>query len=282
MKKILILALATFTVSQALYAYTLNNVAQNGARWRNYPVSMNINTSNSGLPVKSVDAAISGDMDKWNKAVGFTALELGRANDVSSSQIMDVDGVNQIGFSLNFQSDSGGFDPQSAVAIAGQYGDGYSMSDAFIVFNSQYVAWYTDDSTSSLKRNYTDHLPTIALHELGHVLGLGHSLDPSAIMAATRQSKIETILTDDDIAGAKYVTSVEASSTESGQSSGGSSSDSNSSKSSTSGGCATITDTNGMGGNGGNGGNIGGNAAVMLLPMLALFLMRKKVAASVA
>jgi hypothetical protein len=37
-----------------------------------------------------------------------------------------------------------------------------------------------------------------------------------------------------------------------------------------------------MGGNGGNGGNIGGNAAVMLLPMLALFLMRKKVAASVA
>ena len=276
MKKILILAVATLTLSPTLFPYVLNNVSMNGARWRSFPVTLNINPMNSGLPTKDVEATFNTEMEQWNTALGFTALQLGRANDVPSSEIMTVDGNNQIGFSLNFQSDSGGFDPQSAVAVSGQYGDGYAMSDAFMVFNSQYVAWYTDDATSTSKNAYTDHLPTIVLHELGHVLGLGHSLDTTAIMCAVRYQKVETTLTADDIAGAKYVTSVDASSSAAGQTGSGSS-DNNGSQSSASGGCATITDVNG---NGGNGGNISGNAALMLLPMIALFLMRKRIAVS--
>jgi len=248
----------------------------NGARWRSFPVTLNLNPTNSGLPTRDVEDTFTTEMNQWNTALGFKALALGPVNDTPSADIMAVDGVNQIGFSLNFQSDSGGFDPQSAVAVSGQYGDGYAMSDTFMVFNSQYVQWYTDDSMSNLQRSYTDHLPTIVLHELGHVLGLGHSLDTTAIMCAVRYQKVETTLTDDDIAGAKYVTSVEASASSAGQSGSGSSNDSNGS-SSTSGGCATITDVNG---NGGNGGNISGNAALMLLPMIALFLMRKRIAVS--
>ena len=271
MKKILLLTLASFVCTQALYSYTLNNVAKAGARWRNFPVKLELNPANSGLSGKVVESTLSGAMNKWNDAVGFSALEVDSIVDTPASSTMDVDGVNMIGFSNNFKADSGGFDPQSAVAVGGQYGDGYSMFDAFILFNSEYVAWYTDDATSSVRRSYTDHLPSIALHELGHVLGLGHSTDPSAIMAATRQTKIEEILTQDDIDGAKYVTSASSSSSASGSGDGSSSGDTSGKTSMSGGGCATVTD-----GNGSSGGNISGNAAVLLLPMLALFLMRRR------
>ena len=266
MKKILILILATLALSQTLYAYVLNKGALNGSRWRSYPIAMNINTADSGLSVENIDAIFSKEMNKWNGAIGFNALELDSNNVVSSGDTMKVDGSNQIGFSLNFQSDSGGFDPQSTVAVAGQYGDGYAMTDAFMVFNSQYVEWYADDVTSLQQRAYKDHLPTIVLHELGHVLGLGHSLNLSAIMAAVRETKIEMTLTDDDITGVKYLTSTD------GSTSGGSSDGKG--LNSTFGGCATITGTNGTGGSG----NISGNAALMLLPMISLLLMRRKIA----
>jgi len=268
MKKILMLALATLTLTQTLYAFKVNNVALNGARWRSYPVSLNINTANSGLAEKEVIATIQEDMSKWNTAVGFEALAISGTDTTPSSETMAVDGVNNIAFSLNFKSDSSGFDPESAVAIAGQYGDGYTMSDAFLLFNSEYVAWDTDSATSTSKRSYRDNLPTIALHELGHVLGLGHSDIATAVMAAVRQTKIVETLTDDDIAGAKYVTGIDASSSDAA----GQGSSSGTNRSSMSGGCATITNSSG----GSNGGNISGNAAIMLLPMLALLFIRRR------
>lgn len=268
MKKLMMLVLATFVATNALYAFQLNNVAKNGARWRSYPVSMSLNTTDSGLADKAVLTAIQDQMSKWNDAVGFEVLEVSGMDKTPAANTMDVDGMNMIAFSTNFRTDSNGFDPRSAVAIAGQYGDGYAMTDAFLLFNSEYVAWDTDTATSISKRTYRDHLPTIALHELGHVLGLGHSDNTSAVMAATRQTKIMDTLTNDDIAGGKYITGV-SSATETGA---GQSTTDNTSGSGMSGGCGTITSNSG----GSNGGNISGNAAIMLLPMLALLFFRKR------
>jgi len=273
MKKILILVLATLATTQTLFAFQLNNVAKNGARWRSYPVSMTLNVDNAGLTDKEVMATIQEEMAKWNDVVGFQVLEVSGLETTPAANTMDVDGINMIAFSTNFKTDSNGFDPQSAVAIAGQYGDGYSMTDAFLLFNAEYVAWDTDSATSTAKRSYRDHLPTIALHELGHVLGLGHSDNTSAVMAATRQTKIMATLTDDDIAGGKYVTSVDSSASNYGSEETNSN---NTTNSSSSGGCGTIVNnSNGSS----NGGNISGNAAIMLLPMLSLLFFRKRVTA---
>ena len=267
MKKILILVLATFAATQTLYAFQLNNVAKNGARWRSYPVSMSINTADSGLADKEVVSAIQEQMSKWNASIGTEVLAISGMNTTPAANTMDVDGMNMIAFSTNFRADSNGFDPQSAVAIAGQYGDGYTMTDAFLLFNAEYVAWDTDSAKSTSKKSYRDHLPTIALHELGHVLGLGHSEVTSAVMATTRQTKIVGTLTADDIAGGKYVTGVSNAS----ESGAGQSNSNVNTKSSASGGCGTITNSGGS-----NGGNISGNAAIMLLPMLALLFIRRR------
>lgn len=267
MRKLLLFTLATLAMSQTLFGYTLNSVAQNGARWRNFPVSFHLNTTDSGLADSAVIATINEDMKQWNDAVGFNVLEVGTVDHaVAAAGAMDVDGINAITFSTNFRTDSKGFDPQSAVAIAGQYGDGYSMTDAFVIFNAEYVAWDTETAQSSSPRSYRDDLPTIALHELGHTLGLGHTTVPGAVMLATRQTKLVRTLAQDDIDGAKFVTGDSSGSSQYGAGSAASAA----------GGCGSIAYA-GTGGNG-NGGNgtAGGNMAIMALPMLALLLIRKR------
>ncbi|MCX6112494.1 MAG: hypothetical protein NTY22_04310 [Proteobacteria bacterium] len=70
MKKLLILGL-TLTLTSSVYGYTLNSVAQAGARWRSFPVSMELNSANSGLPDTEVQRVISSAMNKWNTGIAI-------------------------------------------------------------------------------------------------------------------------------------------------------------------------------------------------------------------
>ncbi|MEI6093128.1 MAG: matrixin family metalloprotease [bacterium] len=266
MKKTLILGLILAT-SSSIHAYTLNAVAQSGARWKNFPVSMRLNPANSGLPSAEVQRVITNAMSSWNTGVSEEVLAISAVNNtVTASTGMDMDGINSITFSSSFREDSNGFDPDVTVAIGGQYGNDSDMVDAFIIFNSESVAWSTDRAISSNKSLYGDDLETIALHELGHVLGLGHSQINTAAMSAARTSRIVRDLAQDDIDGAKYlINSANGAATGSGN---GYSSDA-----SRSAGCGSIVNSN----TGNSSGNTGGMAAMMLIPITVLVFARKRV-----
>lgn len=264
MKNLITVAVALL-VSTSSYGYTLNAVAEAGARWRNFPVSMKLNPTNSGLPESEVQRVLSQAMSKWNTGVVKTVLEISSIDySVTAAHGMDQDGVNSITFSDSFREDSNGFDPDVTVAVGGQYGDGSSMVDAFVVFNAESVAWNTDTTKSTVTGIYGDDLETIALHELGHVLGLGHSADTSAVMSGKRTAKTLRELTPDDIEGGKYVTgSAEASGT-------GNNGGSNSSGAGKSAGCGTINSET-------NSANISGMLAMMLIPVAVLVFARRRV-----
>lgn len=203
MKKIILILLLTSN----LYAYRLNSVAENGARWPSLPIRMELNTTNSGLSEDEVVSAIERAMSTWNTSLSKDVLAVSDVNtSFSPSEVMDFNDRNLIGFSKNFRTDSHGFDPDVVVAVGGQYGNGTRMRDGFVLFNSEGVIWMTESERGE-GIGYVDHLETIALHEFGHVIGLGHSEKTEAVMAGSRTTLIKTILTQDDIDGALYLTS---------------------------------------------------------------------------
>lgn len=268
--KRLILAVSVLLFATSIYGYRLNRVAESGARWKQFPVSMTLNPYESNLTPDVTQEAIAKAMDSWNTGLGLEVLEIGAIDrGLSSSEGMDPDAVNAIVFSKNFTADTG-FDVSTTVAVGGQYGDGSSMSSAFVVFNAQKVGWYTDEAKCAIGYSYCDDLETIALHEFGHVLGLGHSEVNDAVMNSNRTIKIKRELHKDDIEGGNYVSQYGAAGGSAGYNyddegtTGGSGG---------AGGCGTIST-----GSGSSGGGMGGTLAVMLLPLLALGVLRNRIA----
>ena len=265
MKRIMTLTL-TLIFSVNAHAYTLNKVAQAGARWKNFPIDMKLNPENSGLSSSEVLRVISSAMNKWNDGTGTDVYDTYIDSSVSPSEGMDADGISAVTFSKSFRNDSNGFDPDVTVAVGGQYGDGSEMSDGFVIFNAEAVAWDTDEERSTTGGNlYRDDLQTIATHELGHVLGLGHSDDNASVMSATRTAKIKRDLASDDISGGKYLASA------SGPSGSGLDGSSYSGGSSAA-GCGSVGNVNTTGG------NMGGMAMMILLPMMGLLFARRRIA----
>ena len=262
MKKSLILAIA-LTLTSNVYAYTLNGVAETGARWKSFPINMKLNPTNAGISDAEVQRVITSAMNKWNTGTGKDILDISAVDySVTAATGMDKDGVNSITFSANFREDSNGFDPDVTVAVGGQYGDGDTMTDAFIVFNSESVAWATDKETSPNRLIYHDDLETIALHELGHVIGLGHTTVAGAAMNPSRTTKTLRTLSTDDTDGASYLIGSGAT----GAGNGGS----ESASASKTAGCGSISNSST------NNSNIGGLTAMMLLPLAVLVFARRK------
>ena len=82
--------------------------------------------------------------------------------------------------------------PLNQKNVLGVTWSGTSIDEADIALNTKF-SWATDGI------NHID-IETVLLHENGHVLGLGHSQDPQAVMFASYQGVLR-ILHADDIAG---------------------------------------------------------------------------------
>jgi predicted Zn-dependent protease len=171
-----------------LHAYVLE-----GPKWPNNsnPV-VQLELGSAGRTLSdgntSWNAAVSPAIDMWNQVMGN--LQLGRVMD-SSAPIASGDGLNSLSFGSSFFGHSFG---SSTLAVTLYYYSGSTMAEGDIVFNT---AWAWDSYRGSLRSS--PDIQRVALHELGHLLGMAHSTLSNAIMYAYINNSY--LLTADDIAG---------------------------------------------------------------------------------
>jgi len=165
-----------------------------GPKWPNGTVTMQLSLGNAGQTLSdgntSWNSAVAPALTMWNQVMGAAQLT-GVMN--STAAVSQGDGVNSMAFANTFFGSSFG---SNTLAITGYSYSGSTMREADILFNN---AWTWDSYRGSL-RSAMD-IQRVALHELGHVLGLGHSTVSTAIMYAY-VGNTDT-LTPDDIAGAQ-------------------------------------------------------------------------------
>ncbi|HYR22096.1 MAG TPA: matrixin family metalloprotease [Chthoniobacterales bacterium] len=164
-----------------------------GPKWPNGSVTMQLSLG-GGQALSdgntNWNSAVVPALTMWNQVMG--AAQLGGVMN-SSAAVAQGDGVNSMAFASTFFGSSFG---SNTLAITGYSYSGSTMREADILFNN---AW-TWDSYRGPLRSAMD-IQRVALHELGHVLGLGHSTLSTAIMYAYVGNT--DALTPDDIAGAQ-------------------------------------------------------------------------------
>ena len=135
----------------------------------------------------SWNAAVSPVADMWNQVMG--RIQLGPVN--SSAAIIQGDHLNSLSFGSSFFGHSFG---SNTLAVTSYSYSGTTMTEADIVFNT---AWTWDSYRGSL-RSAID-IQRVALHEVGHLIGLAHSGVANTIMYPSINNAY--LLTADDIAG---------------------------------------------------------------------------------
>jgi predicted Zn-dependent protease len=165
-----------------------------GPKWPNgSTVAMQLSLGNPAYTLSdgntNWNVAVAPALDAWNQIMG--GMQFAQVMN-STAAVVSGDRVNSMAFaSTNFGHSFG----SNTLAITTYWGSS-TMIEADILFNSA-QSW---DSYRGPLRSAID-IQRVALHELGHVLGLDHSTAPGAIMNAYITDAYT--LSADDINGAQ-------------------------------------------------------------------------------
>lgn len=136
-------------------------------------------------------------MQLWNNSIGAVQLQ---GQTTTSTSYTNGNRVNEIAMDSKVDGDDFG---SSTVAITISYRSGGFRTESDIIFNTA----YTWDSYRGSQRSGRQDIQRVAVHELGHVLGLIHpnEADPPQSVTAIMNSRVSSVETPqaDDISGAQ-------------------------------------------------------------------------------
>ncbi len=161
---------------------------------------------NPSLCPPGTEQDLQAAIDLWN-SVPSSSLELTYSG-LTSTTAADLGGLNltepvAVACSSDFGTDNPlGCDPacvDAVSAVGGSLLDGVRLSRGLILVN------VTPGATANMNNLATTQRRIVLAHELGHVLGLGHSGEPSALMFYSIAGKQRLALHQDDMDGLTYL-----------------------------------------------------------------------------